>query len=414
MRLPLVLSEADRHLGLANRALASPRPRVCLAFEIAGRERLAVPGHRPPGAGGDHRGRRAPRRASGSAIAAEARCLLVFGGSLGALSINTAALDGLLDPAGRDFHVLHITGRRDHALAREKLAAAGEPERYTLVEWEPGLADALAACDLALARSGGSVFELAAAGVPAILVPYPYASGLHQHANAEWMTEAGAAVTIEDDELSGERCPRASRVDPPRRPPGWSGCRPHLAPWPGRTPPREIAGELLAAIRRGLVIDGRHGGAQPALHRDRRRRDERPGPGLRAARSAVTGSDRSESSYLERLRAAGLDPRVGHDAEAVPEGAEVVISTAIPDDNPELARARERGQRVIHRGELLAELCTMKRLIAVAGTHGKTTTSGMLVHGLRAIGADPAFVLGGELPGRWRGWRPCQRGLGQG
>jgi UDP-N-acetylmuramate--alanine ligase len=113
----------------------------------------------------------------------------------------------------------------------------------------------------------------------------------------------------------------------------------------------------------------------------------------------VTGSDRAEGPYMEHLRAAGLAPRVGHDAEAVPEEADVVISTAVGADNPELAIAGERGQRVMHRGELLAELCAMKRLIAVAGTHGKTTTAGMLAHVLHAIGADPAFLLGGELPG---------------
>jgi UDP-N-acetylmuramate--alanine ligase len=113
----------------------------------------------------------------------------------------------------------------------------------------------------------------------------------------------------------------------------------------------------------------------------------------------VTGSDRAESGYLERLREAGLDPRVGHDADAVPPDADVVVSTAVGEENPELARARERGQRVIHRGELLAELCRAGRLIAVAGTHGKTTTTGMLVHALRSLGADPAFFIGGELPG---------------
>ena len=112
----------------------------------------------------------------------------------------------------------------------------------------------------------------------------------------------------------------------------------------------------------------------------------------------VTGSDRAESTYFDRVAAAGIAARVGHEADAVPEGADVVVSTAIAEDNPELARARDRGQRVLHRGELLAELCALKRLIAVAGTHGKTTTAGMLAHALSAIGADPAFVLGGELP----------------
>jgi UDP-N-acetylmuramate--alanine ligase len=115
--------------------------------------------------------------------------------------------------------------------------------------------------------------------------------------------------------------------------------------------------------------------------------------------ATVSGSDRADSSYMERLRAAGLDPVIGHDAANLPEGAEVVVSTAIGDDNPELALARERGVEPIHRGVLLAELCAEKRLIAVAGTHGKTTTTAMLVWALRALGADPAFFVGGEVPG---------------
>jgi UDP-N-acetylmuramate--alanine ligase len=115
--------------------------------------------------------------------------------------------------------------------------------------------------------------------------------------------------------------------------------------------------------------------------------------------ATVTGSDRADSSYMERLRAVGLGPVVGHDAANLPEGAEVVVSTAIGEDNPELALALERGIAPIHRGALLAELCAEKRLIAVAGTHGKTTTTAMLVWALRALGADPAFFVGGEVPG---------------
>jgi len=115
--------------------------------------------------------------------------------------------------------------------------------------------------------------------------------------------------------------------------------------------------------------------------------------------ASVTGSDRADSSYMERLRAAGLDPVVGHDAANLPEGAEVVVSTAIGEDNPELALARERGIEPIHRGALLAELCAEKRLIAVAGTHGKTTTAAMIAWILRARGKNPAFFIGGEVPG---------------
>jgi UDP-N-acetylmuramate--alanine ligase len=115
--------------------------------------------------------------------------------------------------------------------------------------------------------------------------------------------------------------------------------------------------------------------------------------------ATVTGSDRSESSYMERLREAGLDPVVGHDAANVPEGAELVVSTAIGAENPERERGRQLGLREIHRGELLAELCAERRLIAVAGTHGKTTTTAMAVWALRTLGEDPAFFIGGEVPG---------------
>jgi UDP-N-acetylmuramate--alanine ligase len=128
----------------------------------------------------------------------------------------------------------------------------------------------------------------------------------------------------------------------------------------------------------------------------------------------VTGSDRADSSYMERLRAAGLDPVVGHDAGNLPEGAEVIVSTAIGEDNPELALARERGIEPIHRGALLAELCAEKRLIAVAGTHGKTTTTAMLVWALRALGTDPAFFVGGEVPGLGAEGAAANAGWGSG
>jgi UDP-N-acetylmuramate--alanine ligase len=113
--------------------------------------------------------------------------------------------------------------------------------------------------------------------------------------------------------------------------------------------------------------------------------------------ASVTGSDQAESSYCERLRAAGIDPVIGHDAANLPEGAEVVVSTAIPQDNPELAAARAADARVLHRGDLLGELSQMKRTIAVGGTHGKTTTASMIALALLETGREPAFLIGGEL-----------------
>jgi UDP-N-acetylmuramate--alanine ligase len=140
------------------------------------------------------------------------------------------------------------------------------------------------------------------------------------------------------------------------------------------------------------------------------------GPALVCARlgATVTGSDRADSSYMERLRLAGLEPAVGHDAANLPKGVEVVVSTAIGPDNPELALARERGVEPIHRGALLAELCAEKRLIAVAGTHGKTTTTAMLVWALRELGADPAFFVGGEVPALGAEGEAANAGWGEG
>ena len=117
----------------------------------------------------------------------------------------------------------------------------------------------------------------------------------------------------------------------------------------------------------------------------------------RALGAEVTGSDRAESPYVERLRAAGIEPVIGHAAANLPDGAEVVVSTAIGEDNPELARARAEGLRVLHRGDLLAEVAALKGCLAVAGTHGKTTTASMAAHVLVELGRDPAYLIGGEL-----------------
>ena len=203
-RTPLVLTEADSHLGLANRLLAGRARRVCLAFPIEGRDgdRYLVTGRPVPDAvlSAD---REAARQRFGIPLAA--RCLLVMGGSQGARSLNFAALEAFAEAGGRDFHVLHLSGRRDHEELAARLAGAAHGDGYTLLAYESDLGDVLAAADLVLGRSGGSIFEMTAAGRPAILVPYPHATADHQSANAAWVEKRGAATVLADDQLSVAR-----------------------------------------------------------------------------------------------------------------------------------------------------------------------------------------------------------------
>ena len=119
--------------------------------------------------------------------------------------------------------------------------------------------------------------------------------------------------------------------------------------------------------------------------------------------ASVTGSDRAaRSPYAATLRAAGIEPAVGHAAANVPAGAEVVVSSAIAPDNPE----RTTGAPQMHRADLLGELTRLKPTIAVTGTHGKTTTSSMIVHALRGAGLDPSYLVGGDVrsTGSNAGW----------
>jgi UDP-N-acetylglucosamine--N-acetylmuramyl-(pentapeptide) pyrophosphoryl-undecaprenol N-acetylglucosamine transferase len=195
LRIPLVLTEADSHLGLTNRLLAPFARRVCLAFPIAEGKRYRVTGRPVPPPDAD----RAIAR-EGFGIGADDTVVLVFGGSLGARSVNLAAADAFRDAP---FRVLHAAGTRDHEELRARLEGAGP--HYDLRPYISPFGPALAAADLVVARAGGSIFEVCAYGLPAVLVPYPHATADHQTANARWMEQGGAAVVIADRDLTAQR-----------------------------------------------------------------------------------------------------------------------------------------------------------------------------------------------------------------
>ncbi len=200
-RIPLVLAEADSHLGIANRMLAPFARRVCLAFPLDGREgaKYLVTGRPVPPPATDLVAARAR-----FGLGEDERCVLVFGGSLGARSINEAAVEAFADAP---YRVLHAAGRRDYEALRARIGPH-PPGHYILEPYLDRFGEALLAADLAVARAGGSVFEIASHGTPAILVPYPHATADHQTGNARWMERAGAAIVVADAELTAERLRR--------------------------------------------------------------------------------------------------------------------------------------------------------------------------------------------------------------
>ena len=208
-RIPAGLTEADAHLGLANRLAAPLARRVFLSFPIEGRDgaKYEVTGRPIPARN------RALTREEGRRrfdLPLEGPVLLVTGGSLGALPLNELAVEsfGAVGPA-----VLHLCGDRDYELLRGRVRR----DDYRLVPFTDGFGAALGAADLALARAGGSIWELAAAGLPAVLVPWPGAAADHQTANARYFERSGGVVVVTETDLGHAPDVVRSLLDDARR-----------------------------------------------------------------------------------------------------------------------------------------------------------------------------------------------------
>ena len=203
LRVPLVITEQNAVPGLANRLLSRFATGAATAFEATDLPRATWTGNpvRTEVLAADRTSGRAAARAA-------------LGGSLGSRSINEAVAGAseIWQDRG-DLHIRHIAGRRDH----DELAGRAAPDRgsalgYDLIAYEDDMATVYAAADIVVSRSGATtVAELAAAGVPAVLVPLPGAPGDHQTANARRLVEAGGAVIVSDAELDGTRL--AAEVD---------------------------------------------------------------------------------------------------------------------------------------------------------------------------------------------------------
>ncbi len=195
--IPSALTEADAHLGLANRLAAPLADRVFLALPVGRDGEKYRPVGRPIPAASQPRPRDEARAAFG--LAADAHVVLVFGGSLGARLLNDVALNAWADSGPA---VIHLCGERDYGRLSDRVT---RPD-YILRPFIEEIGLAYGAADVVLARAGGSVWELAAAGLPAVLVPGEFATGAHQEKNARWFVDAGGAVVVR--EADAETAPR--------------------------------------------------------------------------------------------------------------------------------------------------------------------------------------------------------------
>jgi UDP-N-acetylglucosamine--N-acetylmuramyl-(pentapeptide) pyrophosphoryl-undecaprenol N-acetylglucosamine transferase len=197
-RIPAALTEADAELGLANRLATPFVQRLFLAYAIPGVDGKARVVGRPIPSSSRAVSQPEARRALD--LPSEGPLVVVCGGSQGARTLNETAVAAWGDEGPA---VLHLSGERDFAELRPRVHRPG----YRLLPFVEDFGAALGAADVVVSRAGGSVWEIAAAGKPAVLVPYPHATADHQRRNAEYFVRAGGAVIV-DDERAPDEVPR--------------------------------------------------------------------------------------------------------------------------------------------------------------------------------------------------------------
>ena len=333
--------------------------------------------------------------------------LVVVGGSQGARVLSEALPAALacLPKAARAR--IRLTQQcRPEDLERVASAYAGLGFAAELKSFYDDLPERLARAHLVVSRSGASsVAELLVLGRPALLVPYRFAADDHQRANAQAVVQAGAGWLIEEAALDGERlaarlsacldqpqelavmAARAHALGRPDAARALADALESLISPVGRESPSGGAGMRTLPIDAGgihFVGIGGIGmsGIAEVLHNLGHR---------------VQGSDIAENANIERLRGLGIPVAIGHRAANLGECGVVVVSSAVKGDNAEIEAARGARVPVVRRAEMLGELMRLKWAIAVAGTHGKTTTTSLIAALLDAAKLDPTVINGGII-----------------
>ena len=418
LELPLVVHEANARTGLANQLGARYATAVATTFpgtKLSGAVVTGLP-MRPALATLDRPAQRTAARAE-LGLDPQRPCLLVSGGSLGAQHLNQALADLAGELLANGAQVLHLTGKGKAEVLHEALAKVDGAQHYHIREYLDRMELAMAAADLAVCRAGaGTVCELACAALPSVLVPLAIGNGEQRH-NAAELVQAGGAEVVADATF-----------------PKWAAK--HLVAWLGETTRLSAMTAAAGSVARrdgaerlvDLIEQAARGGlkshptgtqAEPtpgkdqATHAKSQRRFHLMGVGgvgmaavaeLGKAKGwQVSGCDGVASPTLEHLADLGVPTQVGHDPAHLAAVTTMVVSSAIKPDNPELVAARRAGLEVWHRSQALAALARSYRLLAVAGTHGKTTTAAMAAKALAAAGLDPAFAIGAEVLGHGSG-----------
>lgn len=416
-RIPIVLHEQNSVPGLANR-IASRFARA-IGVSFPGTEgKFPRPGVlvgnpvRPEIVAARGREREALRREALAHfdLAHGRKTLLITGGSQGAASINKAAL-GAYHAWRRDEHmqVLHLVGPKNiEHVAQGLEEARGADDRlvWRAVGFTERMDLAFALADLAVSRGGATtIFEAAASGVPSIIVPHPHTIDDDQRHNAEVIAGTGGAEVVLDRDLGASLLAHKVEIllfDDEAL---------------GRMS-RAIASVYLpdAAERLASLVEEAAGErTTPFVPSSTARDGEAPLPwrrvhmvGISGFRNTpiarllmsmgveVSGSDREDSAHLVALRELGVKVHIGHEAALVRGADAVVFSPAVSTSNVELEEARASGIEVISGGEALAQVVRGRRLIAVTGTHGKSTTTSMVAAILEAAGKDPTYVIGAD------------------
>ncbi|MBI5190096.1 MAG: UDP-N-acetylmuramate--L-alanine ligase [Nitrospirae bacterium] len=410
---PVVIQEQNAYPGLTNRLLGRFADKVALGFGEGGR---FFPGGSAVVTGNPIREEllTTDRDVSLKVFGLDEGRLtvLVFGGSAGAHRINTGVAASLtrLGQFRDRVQFIHQTGERD--LEMVKVAYEAHGFKAAVMPFIYDMAAAYACADLAVCRSGAlTLAEITALGKPAILVPYPHAANDHQVVNARALEKAGAAMVVLDHEATGEtlsvfivgllNSPK-SLADMAAKSRGLG--RPDAAAKVfelcRQASEKRTASHAASAARQPIK-------APESLMYKKFRHIHFVGIGgvgmsgiaevLINLGYDVSGSDMKDSDTTRRLTELGAKVFIGHHGDNVDDAHVVVISSAVKADNPEVIAARERMIPVIPRAEMLAELMRLKYGIAVAGAHGKTTTTSLVSTILAAGGIDPTVVIGGRL-----------------